>query len=64
MRLADILKPKIILLENVRHLLSIDNGKVINKIIKSLQKIIMFLVLKFYAVEILEFHRIEREYSY
>lgn len=38
MRLADILKPKIILLENVRHLLSIDNGKVINKIIKSLQK--------------------------
>ena len=38
MRLADTLKPKTILLENVRHLLSIDNGKVIKKIIKSLQK--------------------------
>jgi DNA (cytosine-5)-methyltransferase 1 len=38
MRLSNQINPKIILLENVRHLLSIDNGNVIKKIINTLKK--------------------------
>ena len=37
-KITNILKPKYILLENVRHLLSINKGKVIKKIIEQLQK--------------------------
>lgn len=38
MRLANQIKPKVILLENVRHLLTIDKGRVIKKIINDLKK--------------------------
>ena len=38
MRLANQIKPKVILLENVRDLLTIDKGKVIKKIINDLNK--------------------------
>ena len=37
-RLSDQIKPKFILLENVRHLLSIDKGKIIQKILTTLKK--------------------------
>ena len=39
MRLANQIKPKVILLENVRHLLTIDKGRVIKKIINDLKKL-------------------------
>ena len=54
MRLANQIKPKVILLENVRHLLTIDKGKVIKKIMNDLKKTIMFMALRFYVAKTLE----------